>query len=392
MRTGRLTMVVVLACMVAPVAWGQLWYGGASAYELGRGGTGVALPSGPATGSNNPATLGMLYRMPGANPEYMAAAESSGAAVATMPDREIGRGLLAFPRGSEFGRLSVDPPQYGDAWAALPPAHWLAPETLPRDMQVTIESRVVTVDQSFLENVGTDWNINRMPVWSLNYAGNTDDLDFLQGAQATYGQIGGEWAFGGGWLSQFDEDLFYLAAARSQESRLLSAPSVLTLGARAATIEIADDNRFIADVGATAFTDTTVFGRPTTASAGVVVHDLFDETGEFTDAGVRLDVGVALTGDDGLVALDIVDVLDDTGGEFQGFGGRHVRVGTEIRIADSNTFVLGGLIRDELTVGVRQKIPMLGNIPGLNLLFSHTDDEDRAEIMIFITPRIINGE
>ena len=124
----------------------------------------------------------------------------------------------------------------------------------------------------------------------------------------------------------------------------------------------------------------------------MVVHDLFDETSDFYDAGIRLDVGVALTGDDGSIALDIVDVLDETGGEYGHWGGRHLRLGTEIRIADSNTFILGGMIRDELTVGVRQKIPILGNIPGLNLLFSHTDNEDRAELVVFITPAVLAGE
>lgn len=391
-RGGMLATVVAL--LLASAGWGQIWYGGTSAYEMGRGGTGVALPSGPATGANNPATLGMLYRTPGERAEAMAAIRGAGGAgLASWEHTNPWRGLLAFTPGSEFGGLQFD--LEGDDWlaSALPPAHWLVEPGRPRP-QVLIESRFATVDQSFLEDLGVNWDPDaRTPLWSIGYTLDTEDTDNLQSLQATYGTIGGDWAFGAGWLQQFDQDLFYLSAARSQASRLLSRPSVLTLGARAARLEVGNDSRFIADIGATVSTDTTILGREGTFAVGGVLHDLFDETGNFADAGLRLDLGAAVTGERISLAVDVVDVFDGTAAPHLPDlnSGRHVRIGTEIRVAEPGTFLLGGLVRDEFTVGVRQKVPLLGDLPMANLLFSHSEDEDRAELVIMVTPRIIPG-
>jgi len=394
MARGTL-LAVAVALLVASTGWAQIWYGGASAYELGRGGTGVALPSGPATGSNNPATLGMLYRMPGERAEAMAALEAAGGSgLASWGRTDAGRGLLAFPRGSEFGSLDLD--LEGEDWlaSALPPADWLVQPGRPQP-QVLLETRFATVDQSFLDDLGVNWDPNgRTPLWGIGYTLDTEDTENLQAFQATYGTIGGDWAFGGGWMQQFDEDLFYLAAARSQNSNILARPSILTLGGRVATLEVGEDSRFIADIGATATTDTSLLGAPATFAVGGVLHDLLDETGEFPDAGIRLDLGAAVVGERVALTLDLVDVFDGTSVDdpYVTDSGRHLRLGTEIRVAEPGTFILGGLVRDEFTVGVRQKVPVLGDLPMINLLFSHSEREDRAELVIFVTPHIVRGE
>ena len=62
---------------------------------------------------------------------------------------------------------------------------------------------------------------------------------------------------------------------------------------------------------------------------------------------------------------------------------------TTVTVADEDTVVLGGLIRDKVTKG-GSKIPVLGDIPLLGWLFRQTKDEiSKSNLMIFLTPHII---
>jgi general secretion pathway protein D len=66
---------------------------------------------------------------------------------------------------------------------------------------------------------------------------------------------------------------------------------------------------------------------------------------------------------------------------------RHVE--NEVRIADGETVILGGLRRLS-SEDTRDKIPFLGDIPGVGKLFGTTTvTESTTEMFIFITPRII---
>ena len=62
---------------------------------------------------------------------------------------------------------------------------------------------------------------------------------------------------------------------------------------------------------------------------------------------------------------------------------------TSVMVADSDTVVLGGLIRDK-TTEVINKVPLLGDIPILGWLFkSRASTVEKSNLMIFITPRIM---
>ncbi len=64
-------------------------------------------------------------------------------------------------------------------------------------------------------------------------------------------------------------------------------------------------------------------------------------------------------------------------------------VETDVMIADSDTVVLGGLIRDKTTEAIN-KVPILGDIPILGWLFkSRTASVEKTNLMIFITPKIL---
>lgn len=62
---------------------------------------------------------------------------------------------------------------------------------------------------------------------------------------------------------------------------------------------------------------------------------------------------------------------------------------THVTVADGDTVVLGGLIRDKVSE-ITSKVPVLGDIPLLGWLFkSRSSAKEKANLLIFITPAII---
>src|SRR5205085_6316432 len=62
---------------------------------------------------------------------------------------------------------------------------------------------------------------------------------------------------------------------------------------------------------------------------------------------------------------------------------------TTVRLKDGNSVIIGGLLSEEKTRTV-SKVPILGQIPGLGLLFQHHSiTESKKDLVIEVTPRII---
>ena len=65
-------------------------------------------------------------------------------------------------------------------------------------------------------------------------------------------------------------------------------------------------------------------------------------------------------------------------------------VTTRVLVNNGDTIVLGGVFREETTTTV-SKTPLLGDLPYLGYLFKRTEElENKTELLIFITPSIIN--
>ncbi|MBM4320727.1 MAG: hypothetical protein FJ125_12415, partial [Deltaproteobacteria bacterium] len=63
---------------------------------------------------------------------------------------------------------------------------------------------------------------------------------------------------------------------------------------------------------------------------------------------------------------------------------------TSMMIKDGDTTVIGGIFTQEKTHNMK-KVPFFGDIPILGTLFSfRSEQEKRSELLIFITPRIVN--
>jgi type IV pilus assembly protein PilQ len=129
-------------------------------------------------------------------------------------------------------------------------------------------------------------------------------------------------------------------------------------------------------------------------------------TTEFKEVGVQLEVTPHLA-KDGMIRLHILPVFSVQSGnipiplETTGTGsGGTIRTSpqpivdrreadTTTLVQDGDTVVIGGLRKEEITTEVN-KIPLLGDIPILGLLFRFEGEERRSsELVVFITPRII---
>jgi type IV pilus assembly protein PilQ len=118
-------------------------------------------------------------------------------------------------------------------------------------------------------------------------------------------------------------------------------------------------------------------------------------TVSFKEAVLSLTVIPQITPDDRII-MDLT-VTKDSVGELVPSGGvggfipsidtRELQ--TQVVVSDGETVVLGGVYETELR-NVVNKVPGLGNIPGLGYLFrSKSTTNNNAELLIFVTPKIL---
>ena len=115
---------------------------------------------------------------------------------------------------------------------------------------------------------------------------------------------------------------------------------------------------------------------------------------QFKEAVLELKV-VPLITPDQRVQIDL-EVRQDTVGEiFTGALGAEIpsidtrELQTTVLVGNGDTVVLGGIFQDEKNSN-EEKVPWLGDIPGVGALFRRRSNESRKrELLIFVTPTII---
>jgi type IV pilus assembly protein PilQ len=117
-------------------------------------------------------------------------------------------------------------------------------------------------------------------------------------------------------------------------------------------------------------------------------------TTQFKEAVLSLTVTPQITPDDRII-MDLritkdsvgTEVSTSTGGKVPSIDKRELV--TQVVVNDGETVVLGGVYETELRHTVN-KVPVLGDIPGLGYLFRNKSKVDNnAELLIFVTPKIL---
>ena len=170
--------------------------------------------------------------------------------------------------------------------------------------------------------------------------------------------------------SDYIVDLELSAAQAEGRGEIISSPRVITANQREASIEQGVEIPY-----------------QESASSGAT-------TIQFKKAVLSLKVTPQITPDNRII-LDLNVKKDSVGAVIVGSGGVNVpsidtrEITTQVLVNDGQTVVLGGILETERRE-TEKKVPYLGDIPGLGILFkqkSKTNNKD--ELLIFVTPKIL---
>jgi type IV pilus assembly protein PilQ len=245
--------------------------------------------------------------------------------------------------------------------------------------QVLIEARIVEANDTFSRNLGARLAFGVqsggqraiggqqiLPTGSLNaVGGNSVNLPAAGINGATAGSVA---------LTLFNTaatrfiNLELSALESDGKGKILSSPRVITADQLKATIEQGTELPY----------------QVATSSGATSLA--------FRKANLKLEVTPQIT-PDGNVILD-VDVNKDSVGQetLQGFAIDTKHVKTQVLIDNGGTVVIGGIYiqqdRDTVT-----KVPLLGDVPVLGNLFkTRSRTNDKTELLIFLTPKILNDK
>jgi len=201
----------------------------------------------------------------------------------------------------------------------------------------------------------------------------------LQSGDVEIGTVGGlGLPDGGGFISVLGSD-GVLRAQLSASNRLvnvLSNPSLVVRDGVSANISVGND---IPTVGATFFDP--------------IESDTQVTSVQYRKTGVNLTVRPTLNAQ-GLIVMEIDQEISNVvegGSEVQGTPAIFERsLSTEVVARSGETILLGGLIAENVNE-TTAKVPGLGDIPWLGRLFrSDTETTERTELVIMITPRVLD--
>ena len=158
--------------------------------------------------------------------------------------------------------------------------------------------------------------------------------------------------------------------------RVLSAPSLVVLDNKTATLQVGDQVPIV----------TQSAKAVTTGDAPIVTNVDLKDTGLILKVTPRVN-------DSGLVTLDIEQevssVVKTTTSGIDSPTIRQRKMKTSVVVNDNEALALGGLIQEKEITG-KSKVPVLGDIPILGAAFRQKENAvARTELVIFIRPRVI---
>ncbi|MGK8288752.1 MULTISPECIES: type II secretion system secretin GspD [Pseudomonas] len=251
-----------------------------------------------------------------------------------------------------------------------------------RRAQVVVEAIIAEVSDSQAQELGVQWLFadEKFGGGIVNFGNNGVNIGNIAGAaasgdneglgkllSATTGATVGVGHFGGG----FNFAMLINALKGKSGFNLLSTPTLLTLDNAEASILVGQEVPFVT-------------GSVTQNNANPY------QTIERKEVGVKLRIKPQINIDNS-VRLDIVQevssIADSSAASDVITNKREIK--TKVMVEDNGLVILGGLISDELSTS-NQRVPFLGDVPGLGRLFrSDASKHTKQNLMVFIRPRIL---
>jgi type IV pilus assembly protein PilQ len=247
------------------------------------------------------------------------------------------------------------------------------------NLQVMIETRIIEVTNNFSRDIGVNW--------SGSIGIQPGDAAAGVGPQRGYDVLGG--TYGYNWAVN------YPAASNSNigiNFRRLTGLTPFTLDAQLSAMESKGEIRILTSPRIVALDN-----KEATIEQGLEYPiNTLDEKGntitEFKDVDLDLKVTPHIT-QDGRVSMLIDTSKNDLGPVVNGkqsFQKKQAK--TELLVNDGDTVVIGGIMKTVRNTS-KSGVPLLSKLPMIGWLFStHSKSDDKEELIIFITPKIIKLE
>ncbi len=339
----------------ASVQTGAGGQGGASLMGAGGGGTGSAAKGGAALGTPTASGPGVVASGTG---EALGLGAAS--AIKIIADRD-NNALLIMANGAEYEKIE-------EAIKKL--------DVVPR--QVLVEVTIAEVTLGGALNYGLEWFFS---------SGNVNgSLLNSGGIGATLTSPGGTVApqlpFSAVWRGSTGNIKAVLSAlARTTKVNVLSSPHIMVTDNQLAKI----------NVGAS----VPVAGQSTVVPGlGNIPSTTVTSSVNYVDTGVVLSVRPHINAG-GLVTLEISQEVSDVQAGITTVGVNSPTINkrsaqTIVAVQSGDTMVLGGLIKDDIQNG-SAGLPFLSELPVVGALFgAKTETKERREMIITITPRVVN--
>ncbi|MCX7872444.1 MAG: hypothetical protein N2487_04090 [Verrucomicrobiae bacterium] len=247
--------------------------------------------------------------------------------------------------------------------------------------QVEIESKICEVILNDQSHLGINWsNVIRRASRQFGISGATKVTSPVGGEQVKNSAITGVFTSS---ESSFDATVIIDALKEQGDIKVVSQPKIRTLNNQPALIKVGTDTPFFYRTtsyipGGTGSTITIEEEYPTLITIGTILSITPQIS---TNGWIIMDISPVLSSladsresPQKTITAPVLDIKQSS---------------SLVRVKDGSTVILGGLINDSTAKTVR-KIPLLGDIPILGLPFKGTfQSKSKRELVIFVTPRIV---
>lgn len=259
-----------------------------------------------------------------------------------------------------------------------------------RKAQVLVEAVIAEVSDTAARELGVQWLFadaqgGQTPVGVVNFTNSGSPITDVANAVVDVANGGSLPSVAGNVLlgfgdvakNQFSYAAVINALASDTGSNILSTPTLVTLDNEEAEIVIGENVPFLTG----SFTSTGTSDGSTNPF----------QTIQREDVGITLKIKPKINEGDALrldIEQEVSSIADSVAGAADLITKKR-SIKTNVMVDDGQIVVLGGLIDERIGESV-QKVPLLGDIPLLGLLFkSRTADVTRQNLMVFIHPVIL---
>ncbi len=257
-----------------------------------------------------------------------------------------------------------------------------------RREQVVIEAVIAEIEVNKSAELGIQWRfVDGSGDDHGNFGGTNFGANGINALSLNPGLVGNGFTYG--WFDGTTEILgteilnlgaLVRVAAGEGDTNILSTPTLVTMDNEEAEFSVGQEVPFVTGSYTSTGSSSSTPGNPF-------------QTIERKSVGLLLKVKPQINEGDTIR----LDIEQETSSLSQAESGvdlitNNRKIKTSVMVEDGKILVLGGLIRDDVRESV-QKVPFLGDIPFLGVLFRYnTSSHKKRNLMVFLRPHIIRSE